>query len=55
MQYRTEPSVKKVVVVDCDFIAVLLMLAVTPSRIFYTVTDLERCVVIPLSASSSVI
>ena len=55
LQYRTEPSVKKVVVVDCDFIAVLLMLAVTPSRIFYTVTDLERCVVIPQSASSSVI
>ena len=53
--YRTEPSVKKVKAVDCDFIAVLLILAVTPSRIFYTVTDLERSVVIPRSASSSVI
>ena len=53
--YRTEPSVKKVKVVDCDFIAVRLILAVTPSRIFYTVTDLERSVVIPRSASSSVI
>ena len=53
--YRTEPSVKKVEVVDCDFIAVPLMLAVTPSRILHTVTDLERSVVIPQSASSSVI
>ena len=53
--YRTEPSVKKVKAVDCDFIAVPLILAVTPSRIFYTVTDLERSVVIPRSASSSVI
>ena len=53
--YRTEPSVKKGKVVDCDFIAVPLILAVTPSRIFYTVTDLERSVVIPRSASSSVI
>ena len=53
--YRTEPSVKKVEVVDCDFIAVPLMLAVTPSRILHTVTDLERFVVIPQSASSSVI
>ena len=49
--YRTEPSVKKVKVVDCDFIAVPLILAVTPSRIFYTVTDLERSVVIAQSAS----
>ena len=55
MLYRAELSVKKVEVVDCDFIAVSLMLAVTPSRILYTVTDLERSVVIPLSASSSVI
>ena len=53
--YRTEPSVKKVKAVDCDFIAVPLILAVTPSRIFYTVTDLERSVVIPRSALSSVI
>ena len=53
--YRTEPSVKKVEVVDCDFIAVPLMLSVTPSRILHTVTDLERSVVIPQSASSSVI
>ena len=53
--YRTEPFVKKVKVVDCGFIAVPLILAVTPSRIFYTVTDLKRSVVIPQSASSSVI
>ena len=49
------PSLKKVKVVDCGFIAVQLILAVTPSRIFYTVSDLERSVVIPRSASSSVI
>ena len=55
MLYRTEPSIKKVEVVDCDFIAVSLMLAVSLSCIFHTVTDLERSVVIPLSASSSVI
>ena len=54
MLYRTEPSVKKVKVVDCDFIAVPLILAVTPSRIFDTVTD-QRSVVVPQSASSSVI
>ena len=54
--YRTEPSVKKVEVVDCDFFGVVpLMSAVTPSRILHTVTDLERSVVIPQSASSSVI
>ena len=53
--YRTEPFVKKVKVADCGFIAVPLILAVTPSRIYYTVTDLERSVVIPQSASSSVI
>ena len=56
MLYRTEPSVKKVEVVDCDFFGVVpLMSAVTPSRILHTVTDLERSVVIPQSASSSVI
>ena len=55
MLYRTEPSVKKVEVVDCDFIAVPLILAVTASRIFYTVTGLERPVINPQSASSSVI
>ena len=53
--YCTEPSVKKVEVVDCDFIAVPLILAVTANRIFYTVTDLERPVINPQSASSSVI
>ena len=54
--YRTEPSIKKKVeLVYCDFIAVPLISAVTASRIFYTVTDLERFVVIPQSASSSVI
>ena len=53
--YRTEPSVKKVEVVDCNFIAVTLILAFTASRIFYTVTDLESSVIIPQSASSSVI
>ena len=54
--YHTEPSVKKVEVVDCDFFGVVpLMSAVTPSRILHTVTDLERSVVIPQSASSSVI
>ena len=53
--YRIEPSVKKVEVVDYDFIAVPLIIAVTPSCIFYTVTDLERSVVIPQSTSSSVI
>ena len=52
--YRTEPSVKKGKVLDCDFIAVPLILAVTPSRIFDTVTD-QRSVVVPQSASSSVI
>ena len=56
MLYRTEPSIKKKVeLVYCDFIAVPLISAVTASRIFYTVTDLERFVVIPQSASSSVI
>ena len=55
MLYRTEPSVKKVEVVDCDFIAVPLIIVVTPCCIFYTVTDLERSVVIPQSTSSSVI
>ena len=50
MLYRTEPSVKKVEVVDCDFIAVPLSLVVAASRILYTVT--ERSVVIPQSASS---
>ena len=55
LPYRTEPSVKKVEVVDCDFIAVPLMLSVTPSRILHIVTNLERSVVIPQSASSSVI
>ena len=53
--YRTEPSVKKVEVVDCDFIAVPQIITVTPSCIFYTITDLERSVVIPQSTSSSVI
>ena len=48
--YRTEPSARKVEVVDCNFIAVPLILAVTASRIFYTVT--ERFVVIPQRASS---
>ena len=52
--YRTEPSVKKRKVLDCDFIAVPLILAVTLSRIFDTVTD-QRSVVVPQSASSSVI
>ena len=49
--YRTEPSVKKIKVVDCGLIAVPLILAVTPTRIFHTVTDLERSVVIPLLLS----
>ena len=53
--YRTKLLVKKVKVVDCGFIAVPLILAVTPSSIFYTVTDLERSVAIPQSASSLVI
>ena len=48
--YRTESSVKKVEVVDCDFIAVPLSLAVAAIRILYTFT--ERSVVIPQSASS---
>ena len=46
---------KKVELVYCEFIAVPLISAVTASRIFYTVTDLERFVVISQSASSSVI
>ena len=45
------PPLKKVKVVDCGLIAVPLILAVTPTRIFHTVTDLERSVVIPLSLS----
>ena len=45
----------KVFLQSQKFIAVPLILAVTPSRIFFTVTDLERSVVIPRSASSSVI
>ena len=37
--YCIKPSVKKVEAVDCDFTAVPLILTVTASRIFYTVTE----------------
>ena len=48
--YRTEPSARKVEVVDCNFITVPLILAITANRIIYTVT--ERFVVILQRASS---
>ena len=38
--YRTEPSVKKVKVVDCNFIAVPLILAVTPIAAYFILSQI---------------